>query len=92
MIDTRMNMIRLRGGYIGQLPSITGILPTDTFLMCSLAGVTTGVDIVRQHNGVPPITATAGHRPGSILKSFVYVRCRCIVDIQGVIDFSVVWD
>lgn len=53
MIDARMNMIRIRGGYIGHLSSTSGILPTDTFLMCSLAGVTTGFDIVRQHNGVP---------------------------------------
>lgn len=70
MIDARMNMIRLRGGYIGHLPSTSGTLPTDTILMCSLAGVTTGFDIVRQHNGVPQITATGGHRPGTIPKSF----------------------
>lgn len=76
MIDARMNMNRLRGGYIGHLPSTSGTFPTDTFLMCSLAGVTTGFDFVRHHNGVPHITATGGHRPGTILKSSCFIRCQ----------------
>jgi hypothetical protein len=67
-------MIRLREGYIGHLPSTSGTFPTDTFLMCSLAGVTTGFDFVRHHNGVPHIMATGGHRPGTISKSSCFIR------------------
>lgn len=96
MIDARMNMIRLRGGYIGHLPSSSGPY-NSTFLMCSLAGVTTGFDIVRQHNGVPQITATGGHRPGTIHKSFVSTTVLLLSDAWAslfswiVIDVSDVW-
>ena len=63
-------MIWLRDVYTGHLFRHQD-RTTITFLMCSLAGVTTGFDIVRQHNGVPRISATGGHRPGTITKSFV---------------------
>lgn len=75
-------MIRSRGGCVGHIPSASGTLATDTFLMCSLAGVTTGFDIVRHHNGVPQITATGGHRPGTIFKSSDFVRYKPLLSFS----------